>query len=273
MRNLNLGLTPEQLAGRKNSLGGSDANILLAGDDNAILRLYQEKTGEREGEDLSKVLPVQMGSFTEEFNRYWFELQTGREVTHDGLQDKHPEYPFMHYTRDGVTTTENGSPALFEAKHVNAFSNIDEVIQRYMPQLHHGMAVLGLQYAVLSVFLGTLRYEFVEVERDDWYLAQLIDRERAFWAAVETGTPPVEMAPIAAPVPVSDMREVDMDGNNGWSLNAGIYIDTKGPAKQFKDAEKALKELVEDDVKLAHGYGVQCKRSSNGALRLSEMKK
>tara|TARA_Y100000310_G_scaffold280964_1_gene301085 strand:- start:683 stop:1504 length:822 start_codon:yes stop_codon:yes gene_type:complete len=272
MRNLQLGLTDEQKAARKNSLGGSDANILMGGDNNRIMDLYLEKRGEKKPEDLSKVLPVQMGSFTEPLNIYWYELITGRVVSNEGDPAKHTVFPFMSCTLDGLTKTEAGETAVFEAKHVNAFANIDETIQKYMPQLHHNMAVMNTNWAVLSVFLGTLKYEFAEVEMDEWYLAQLIDRERAFWAAVESGTPPVDMAPITAPIPASEMREVDMDGNNAWGEAAGIYSDNKRPAKKFKDAEKALKELVAEDVKRAHGYGIQCKRSSNGALRLSEVK-
>jgi predicted phage-related endonuclease len=150
----------------------------MAGDPAAILHLWQEKRGEAEGEDLSRVLPVQMGVWTEPLNIHWFEMMSARRVTNRGSALAHPSYPFMTCTLDGQTTTAAGVYAVFEAKHVNAFAKIDEVVQKYMPQLHHNMAVTGLSHAILSVFVGTFTHEIVEVACDDWYLAQLIDREK-----------------------------------------------------------------------------------------------
>ena len=151
MRNLNLGLTPAQLEARKSSLGGSDANIIMSGKEDRILRLWQEKRGEAEPEDLSGILPVVMGQWTEGLNRYWYERQTGNLITNEGEQHKHPKHKFMACTLDGLTLINppHRKSAIFEAKHVNQFSKIDEVAQRYMPQLHHSMMVMGLQHAVL----------------------------------------------------------------------------------------------------------------------------
>ena len=272
MRTLNVGLTAEQKAARQGCLGGSDANLLMNGDADAILTLWEEKTGAREPVDLSGVLPVMLGSWTEEFNRYWFEKMTGRIITHEGESRKHPEHSFMACTLDGLVEAENGDPAVFEAKHVNGFSKIDEVEQRSQPQLHHNMAVCGMGRAVLSVFVGTQVWEHTEVSLDDWYLAELIDRERAFWAAVVAKEPPPGMKPIAAPVKPEKFRTVDMAGSNSWAEHAGIWIKTKDAAKQFSTAEKEIKALIEPDVGTAFGRGIVCKRSKNGALRISTEK-
>lgn len=96
-----MSLTPEQKAFRRQGIGGSDANIIMSGDADRILRLWREKRGEIEPEDLSNVLPVRMGSFTEAFNIQWFEEQTGKIVTNNGNQRKSSEYPFMLCTLDG----------------------------------------------------------------------------------------------------------------------------------------------------------------------------
>lgn len=257
---------------RRQSLGGSDANILMNGDPSAILRLWQEKRGEVEPEDLSDILPVQMGVWTEPFNVFWFEKVTGRTVQAQGESKAHSAYPFMACTLDGTTTSEHNFPAVLECKHVNAFSKIDDVAQKYMPQLHHNMAVTGLSYAILSVFIGTFTHEVVEVECDDDYLAHLVDRERAFWACVESGEPPADMAPVKAPAPPEKLRSVDMSQSNEWGQWAGDWLENKKAAKRFKDAEKELKDLMENDMGHAFGFGVQCKRAKNGSLRISEMK-
>ena len=260
------------LANRRKTLGGSDANILMNGDPDAILRLWQEKRGEVEGEDLSRVLPVQMGSWTEPLNLYWLELMTGRAVTNSGDVRLHETCPFMASTLDGLTTTAKGAAAVAEAKHVNAFAKIAEVEQKYMPQLHHNMAVVGVSHAILSVFIGTFTHEIVEVECDDWYLATLIDREKAFWACVQSGEPPVEMPAVEAPVAPEEFRTVDLTGSNEWASAAADWLENKFAAKTFESATKGIKKLVEPDVGHAFGHGLAAKRSKNGAIRISEMK-
>ena len=86
-------------ADRAKGIGGSDAATIMNGD---WLALWQEKTGRREPDDLSNVLPVQLGTFTEPFNRAWFAQQTGMAVDTtrcDGIV--HPAYPFMRANIDG----------------------------------------------------------------------------------------------------------------------------------------------------------------------------
>src|SRR5262245_4164594 len=46
-------------------IGGSDARIIMGTDEAALVRLWREKRGEAESEDLSGNLIVQLGSATE----------------------------------------------------------------------------------------------------------------------------------------------------------------------------------------------------------------
>ena len=48
-------------AHRRHFIGGSDAREIMGGDEEALLRLWQEKRGEVEPEDLSGNLIVQLG--------------------------------------------------------------------------------------------------------------------------------------------------------------------------------------------------------------------
>ena len=50
---------------RSQGIGGSDATKIVAG---TWKDLYLEKKGLKENEDLSFVLPVQLGIYTEDFN-------------------------------------------------------------------------------------------------------------------------------------------------------------------------------------------------------------
>src|SRR6516162_6940222 len=65
-------------ADRRAFIGGSDARIIMGGDEAALLRLWREKRSEAEPEDLSSNLVVQLGAATEELNRTWYERNTGQ---------------------------------------------------------------------------------------------------------------------------------------------------------------------------------------------------
>lgn len=269
MRKLKIGLTKQQIAKRKKTIGGSDANKIMAGD---WIDLWEEKTGRKEPEDLSDVLPVMLGSFTEEFNRYWYEKQTGRAVTDGGREAKSADRPIMSCTLDGMTTTEAGGAAIFEAKHVNPFGDIERVVQRYMPQLHHNAYVCGTDWAVLSVLYGTMSWRCFEVEVDLFYLQRVLDAEEKFWRHVKDDVPPDDPGAVEAPKMPTQFRDVDMTGNNLWGAAAADWLDNKGAAKSFKKAEENLKGCMEADIGLAFGAGVKIKRAKNGSLRISEVK-
>ncbi len=91
---------PEWHAERRKGIGGSDAEQVMSGD---WVGLWEDKTGRREPEDLSGILPVAMGSWTEPLNRHWFTLQTGIEVTTEGCNHLvHPDHPWMRANLDGI---------------------------------------------------------------------------------------------------------------------------------------------------------------------------
>ena len=65
---------------RRYFIGGSDARTIMGDDEAALLRLWREKRGEVEPEDLSGNLIVQLGVVTEPLNRNWFERNGGQPV-------------------------------------------------------------------------------------------------------------------------------------------------------------------------------------------------
>ena len=70
-----------KLADRRYFVGGSDAKIIMGHDEAALVRLWREKRGEIEPEDLSGNLVVQLGLATEDLNRRWYESNTGQVLT------------------------------------------------------------------------------------------------------------------------------------------------------------------------------------------------
>src|ERR1700716_1471196 len=75
---------------RRSFIGGSDARIILGANEDALLRLWREKRGEAEPEDLSVNLIVQLGLVTEDLNRRWYELNTGATITDGQRRGRQP---------------------------------------------------------------------------------------------------------------------------------------------------------------------------------------
>ena len=257
-------LTDEQKLFRKLGIGGSDANIIMGGDDQKLINLWLEKRGERESDDLSDVLMVQMGVWTEPFNRIWFQRKTNRVVTNDGDQRICLDYPFMLCTLDGLT---DGGKTVWEAKHVNGFTKANEVVAKYAPQLHHNMIVTGTKMATLSVFFGNHAWDSFDVPFDEDYGQELIEAEKNFWECVQNGIEPVMVAgKYAGPVD----RKVDFEGNNHWAALASDFIMNMDAAGRFDRAKDGLKKMIEPDVMEAKGHGIIAKRSSSGAITIKK---
>src|SRR5215210_2696361 len=100
-------------------IGGSDARIIMGSDEAALQRLWREKRGEVEPEDLSGSLVVQLGLATETLNRQWYERNTGHTVCNVQQRVKHPVLRFLAATLDGRVASTG---AVFEAKFMLSFS-------------------------------------------------------------------------------------------------------------------------------------------------------
>ena len=87
---------------RRGFIGGSDAQVIMGSDEAALLRLWREKRGEVEPEDLSDNLIVQLGLVTESLNRHWFERNTGHLITDVQRRVQHPVIRWMAATLDGL---------------------------------------------------------------------------------------------------------------------------------------------------------------------------
>jgi predicted phage-related endonuclease len=260
---------PEWHAARRLGIGGSDANILINGDDAAIIRLWREKRGEAEPEDLTWVLPVQIGIATEELNLAWFHHETQEIITLVNHMVTSRKHPFMRATLDAATATG----AVVEAKHVNPYSNMDEVVARYTPQLTHNMVVAEADTAYLSVIKGTQEYFVQKVTLDPFYADALIEQEAKFWACVQSGESPRSLPPPPQPPkPLEDMRTVDMSKSNTWAVEAQNWLQNREAAKTWDSAAKSLKAATEADVRRAWGAGVEVVRNKAGSLTVKEIK-
>jgi predicted phage-related endonuclease len=251
-------------AQRRYFIGGSDARIIMGDDEPALLRLWREKRGEIEPEDLSSNLVVQLGSATEELNRRWYEANTGQVITDIQKRVYHPALQWMAATLDGRV---QGSDAVFESKFMLPWSFSEEAAaEKYMPQLQHNMWVVAARTAVLSIITGGGKWVEISTHADPLYQHLIVTAERKFWRCVENGEPP-RLFRVEPPKPrIEAVRIVDMSSSNSWSEFAGLFRSTRQAFLEHERCKMELKALMPEDAKEAIGHGIRAKRSKFGAI-------
>jgi hypothetical protein len=249
---------------RHHFIGGSDARVIMGNDEPALLRLWREKRGEVEPEDLSGNLIVQLGVVTEKLNRHWYERNTGHTLKDIQRRVNHPLIKWMAATLDGMV---DPGGAVFEAKFMLPWSFSEEcAAEKYMPQLHHNMWVTNAATAVLSVITGGGKWVEITIAADCLYQHLLLTAEKKFWRCVESGEQP-HLFFAEPPRPrIEAIRVVDMSASNAWVEFAGLFRQTRTAFLQHENAKAELKSLMPEDAKEAIGHGIRAKRSKSGAI-------
>jgi predicted phage-related endonuclease len=249
---------------RRFFIGGSDARTIMGSDEAALVRLWREKRGEAEPEDLSGNLLVQLGAATESLNRSWYERNTSRRVTDVQRHLKHSAIPWMAATLDGIV---DGARAVFEAKFMLPWSFSEEAAaQKYMAQLQHNMWVTHLRSSVLSIITGGGKWVEITIPMDPLYLSVLVSAETKFWRCVQSGEVP-HIINAEPPRPrIEAVRIVDMSASNSWAEFAALFRNTQEAFLEHERAKCELKALMPEDAKEAIGHGLRAKRSKSGAV-------
>jgi hypothetical protein len=284
-----LRLSPEERAARRNFIGGSEIHILVNGDPYEVHRLWRIKTGREEPDDLSDLFHVILGQWTEALNLAWLEKRFSQaagqsdadfyengprvRVTRRGERVYHPRYEWAACTLDGWLEERR---RVVQCKHVNAFSKIDAVVERYQPQIQWEALVTGAEGGILSVIVGTNEPEYRDIELDPVYAGQLMELAERFMAYVKSDTPPHDIAPLPvkpakAPKAIR-VGEIAMTGNNEWADAAARWLQNVEAASAFERAAKDLKSLVPAQVARAWGHGVEVKANKAGALVIRPFK-
>ena len=262
-------LSVDAAAARRAFIGGSDARIIMGEDQPALIRLWQEKRGEIEPEDLSGNLVVQLGLATEDLNRRWYEANTGQMVVDVQRKVHHPVLRWMGATLDGRV---QGTHAVFEAKFMLPWSFSEEAAaEKYMPQLQHNMWVVAARTAVLSVITGGGKWVEILAHADPLYQHLIVTAERKFWRCVESGEQPQLFGNEPPKLRLEAVRIVDMTSSNAWAEFAAVFTRTRQVHLEHEQAKAELKKLVPEDAKEAIGHGLRAKRSKTGAVSFGLM--
>src|SRR5690349_20836784 len=227
---------------RRTFIGGSDARIIMGDDEPALLRLWREKRGDMEPEDLSGNLIVQLGTVTEGLNRHWYERNTSQMVTEVQRHVRHPVNRWMAATIDGMI---EGTGAVFEAKFMLPWSFSEEAAaEKHMAQLQHNMWVTNATAAVLSIITGGGKWVEINISADSLYQHLLLTAEKKFWRSVESGEPPRLFGVEPPRARIEAVRIVDMSSSNAWAELSNVFRRTREAHLEHENAKAELKGLL-----------------------------
>lgn len=201
------------LSGRMHGIGGSDASAVVGMNPyKTNIELFEEKTGRRIPEDISKNPYVVYGKKAEEYIRELFRLDYPEYQVdyHEFRIIQSLSYPFMQASLDGELTDQKGRRGILEIKTTNILQSMqyekwkDRIPDNYYIQVLHYLLVTGYEFVILRAHLVSewgwdkrtaVKHYFIEREevRDD--LDMLLKEEKKFWAYVESGRKPPLILP------------------------------------------------------------------------------
>lgn len=181
----------EWLAVRHTGIGGSDAGVILGMNKwKSPWKLWLEKTGQAEPDDMSDNEYVYWGTQLEELVARRFCELTGKKVQRRGTLIS-LTHPWMLANVDRMVVGEESG---LECKTANAFAGKDwtddEIPDSYYVQCLHYMAVTGCTKWYIAVLVGGNHFIWKEIQRNEEDIRLLIQKEKDFWHLVETKTPP-----------------------------------------------------------------------------------
>ena len=285
--------TDEQIADRKNYIGASEISKVVKGE---WSELYEIKTGQAQGADLSGVFPVQLGIMTEKLNIAWRmfsdpELFTDmdRAKNHDVIE-RHPvaesysyaKFPILRATPDAWCTF-NGEPAVLECKHTNPdawrhASPADRLLDTYCWQLTQQMMCTDTRVAILSPIYGNKWGDAIIFKYDQDLADVILSQAKKFWKHIEHGVPPLDSiyTPAIEIVPVDKRKaysKEDLKTLNTFSElqdACTIWRANRNNADQFDKAKKQIKQLMPIDARSAELNGLLMTRSKSNSVTIKE---
>ena len=261
---------------RQGFIGGSDCVRIMQGH---WLELWQIKTGQREPENLSDNIAVQLGIYTEDFNLNWFEKNYGGfKVINKQLklEAKIGGVP-VKGTIDGMVPIylnghELSGPHIIEAKHTNSHNTMEGVIEYYMPQMQTYIHLADAEGCYLSVIFGNNKWEVAYIARNHKYFDSMWAVVSDFWGYVVRGEEPIGVdAPTLSidAIAVDQMVKRDASKDNAFIASAHDYLANEEAAKAFEAAKKDLKEMVADNEREVYCDLLTIKRDKRGSLRIT----
>jgi putative phage-type endonuclease len=242
----------EWLAARHPHIGGSEIGAVLGLNKYKTARqLYEEKIGPVP-EDIQPNPKMLAGTRQEPLIAQAYADITGNAVSSDGLLRVHPDYPFCSVSLDRVIADKGDSrgPGVLECKNTTSmFASTweQDVPLPYYCQTQWGMFVSGFKWGAICVQIDGWDIRILPVERDDDFIAMMLEAAKEFWHCVETRTPPEAVADDVEKMTVEAGKQVQADESIANILSELAIV------RANKKASETAEELLTDALKLKIG--------------------
>ncbi len=240
-------LTQEQLADRRNFIGGSDASIICGFNQyKNRVQLWLEKTGQAEIEDISGKPIIEFGNYMEDGVAQWFQDKTGKLLhPKEDIKLIHPNHSWMAANLDRRLVNEN---AALECKTSGRpgeewgdCENIIPVI--YKMQCAHYCEVGNFdRIYICVVFAFTREFRWYVYERDQEIQNKLIMIESNFW--FNHIVPNIAPEPSTKDEVISLYKQLDSEP----IIASDEIIENIWALKKTKEQIKALEKREHDQV-------------------------
>lgn len=247
------GLTKEEwLRYRKFGIGGSDvASLLGISKWRSEIELWLDKTNQVEDLVVENEA-MQWGTIMEPIIRNHFSEVTGKTVVEVKAMLQHPEYPFMLADVDGLTTDDEGNPAILEVKTASEYkrSEWDEGIPTYYEtQVQHYLCVTGVKIAYVAVLIGGNSFKVYEVVANEEVHRMLIAVEQSFWNKVQNMIRPEMDGSDAAKKLLDSVYHGGINQEIVLPEDAIEFVDLYMEACEEEDNAKAKKQEASNHIK------------------------
>lgn len=269
----------EWLDARRRGLGASDAAVVLGLSKwKSPFNLYAEKVGllapspeELEWMEWGRRLePVIAQKYEDDTGRQTrdlgdYALTTGDEpwliatLDREVLADHTPNKPLAPLV-----------PGVLELKNAIEYKRdewAEEPPLEYQVQLQHQLAVTGYSWGSLAVLIGGRAFLWTDMDRNDRFIAKLLEHEAAFWQRVVREQPPEPDASkatadaLAALFPKEGIAElVRLGGEDALELD-----NARMAAKLESEKLKTVLDECDNKLKALIGANVGCVMP-NGAI-------
>jgi len=240
---------PEWLSARFAGLGASEIGAVVGMDHRSSpLKLFLEKTGAVQPEDLSDVEAIRWGHRMEPVIADEFRERTGRLVLRGRKRRfcvlRSKEHPWALASLDFWTGPSANDIWPLEIKNANAFRAEDWLNgtpDYHVAQLAQQMLVTGARRATSAVCIGGNQLAWCDVERDEVLIRKLIYAGERFWARVQRKDPPEPDGSVATREVLS--RLYPQDNGKTVVLPAALE-DPVYEWRRLKEAEAAQKKEI-----------------------------
>lgn len=246
--------TEEWLLWRKEGVSASEAAIIM--NESPYMtpwRLWAEKVGLAEPDDLSKNPFVQYGIEHEDVARRIFEARNPGEVALPICAESSVE-SVMRASFDGVISqkrpVELKCPATKTFEEVIAKGTDSPAYKLYWHQVQHQMYVSGASEGYLVFYHEERDLEVFQIGRDELYIERLVKKAKEFREMVLKRKPPAKIPERDVYIPTGSIAEKWVEASETVKLYDAEIKELQRKIEQHKasrkDAEDTLKGLLGD---------------------------